>query len=182
MTFTSNGNVGIGTATPSFKLDVSGTGRLTGPGGDGTNGTLLLTGSDIYGHSLYVASSTGTQKRMGFNHNGTIGNIFAYNYGSSTPQNLILQYPGGNVGIITTSPSALLDIAGGSDASGVEGSPLISLQYRTSAGGGFRHFIKSKKINRFTFLTAITSFHHFSSQRLRSSVQNHHLLRPDNNY
>lgn len=144
VTFTSNGNVGIGTATPSFKLDVSGTGRLTGPGGDGTNGTLLLTGGDIYGHSLYVASSTGTQKRMGFNHNGTIGNIFAYNYGSSTPQNLILQYPGGNVGIITTSPSALLDIAGGSDASGVEGSPLISLQYRTSAGGGFRHFIKSR--------------------------------------
>ena len=107
-----NGNVGIGTTAPVYKLDVSGSLRTTGPGGVGTNGSALITGGDSFGHSLYIASSTGTQKRIGFNHNGTTGNIFAYDYGASAFQNLILQSPGGNVGIGTQTPSNLLQVNG----------------------------------------------------------------------
>jgi uncharacterized protein YjbI with pentapeptide repeats len=103
------GNVGIGTSTPSYTLDINGSLRTTGPGGAGTNGSAFITGGDSYGHSLYIASSSGTQKRMGFNHNGTVGNIWAYDYGTLAVQNLILQYPGGNVGI-GTAPGYKLEV------------------------------------------------------------------------
>jgi hypothetical protein len=102
---TDNGSVGIGTTNPVTRLNVIGTAT-------GTNGTVLITGGDEWGHGLHVASDD-SLKRLGFNNNGIIGNIFAFNYATLTPQNLILQYPGGNVGICTTSPSHTLDVNGG---------------------------------------------------------------------
>ena len=102
---TNNGSVGIGTTSPVARMNVIGT-------ASGTNGTVLISGGDEWGHGLHVASDD-SFKRLGFNNNGIIGNIFAFNYATLTPQNLILQYPGGNVGICTTSPSHTLDVNGG---------------------------------------------------------------------
>ena len=91
-----SGSVGVGTNSPIAKLHVAGTGYFTGPGGGGTNGSVLITGSDLWGHSLYVATSQ-VQKRLAFNHDGGSANIFSYDYGSSVAQNLVLQSPGGNL-------------------------------------------------------------------------------------
>ena len=102
---TDNGSVGIGTTSPVARMNVIGT-------ASGTNGTVLISGGDEWGHGLHVASDD-SFKRLGFNNNGTIGNIFAFNYATLTSQNLILQYPGGNVGICTTSPLHTLDVNGG---------------------------------------------------------------------
>ena len=105
LTMRPEGNVGINTSSPNAKLQVVGDST-------GTNGTVLITGGDEWGHGLHVASQD-SLKRLGFNNNGTIGNIFAFNYSTLTSQNLILQYPGGNVGICTTVPSHTLDVNGG---------------------------------------------------------------------
>lgn len=59
MAVTSTGNVGIGTASPTFKLDVAGTGRFTGA--VSVNGILTLGGT-LYGGAAYLSSlsSSGT--------------------------------------------------------------------------------------------------------------------------
>ena len=85
------------------------TSLITGAGGVGSNGSILITGQDSFGHSLYVASSA-SNKRLVFNNTGSVGNIFSYDYGGVGSQNLALQAFGSNVGIGTTSPQYTLDV------------------------------------------------------------------------
>jgi len=98
-------------------LNATGTSSLAnvtviGSGGVGTNGALLISGADSFGHSLYIATASALGKRLTFQRTANEGAIFAYDYGGSVSQNLILQAPGGNVGIGIASPDAKLDVNG----------------------------------------------------------------------
>jgi hypothetical protein len=126
-----NGNVGIGTTSPSEVLHINNSAdcyiRINAGAGDKSGIKMLGGGAGV--SSIYQNDLTGdlqfdldSTNLMTITRNGTIG----------------------NVGINTTNPSALLDVANGSDTSGVGGGPQISFQYRTSSGGGFRHFIRSR--------------------------------------
>jgi hypothetical protein len=126
-----SGNVGIANTNPAYTLDVAGTTRIIGSGTSQSNGSLLLTGGDVFGHTLCIASSSNTNKRTVLNHTGTTGNLFSYDYSALTPQNLCLQFPGGNVGIGTVTPSVKLDL--GTTAA----AQLLALFNNNAAGGYF---------------------------------------------
>jgi hypothetical protein len=99
------GNVGINTTGGlGYGLDVLGITRIAGGSiaAASTNGTLILTGGDSFGHTLYIATSA-VQKRTVLNNNGTTGNLFSYDYGSLTPLALQLQAPGGTTQIGSTA-------------------------------------------------------------------------------
>jgi hypothetical protein len=119
----SRGNFGINTSTPTSLLHV------VGPSGTGSNGSTLITGRDSFGHTLYI-DSYANARRLAFNNDGTVGNIFAYNYGGSVAQNLVLQGPGGNVGIGTASPGSKLHVVGSTRTDSIE----------MNAGGGAKQF------------------------------------------
>ena len=132
------GNIGIGTATEStYKLDVNGGVRISGPGTSvGTNGSLLVSGNDSFGHGMYV-TNTDTTKRLVFNNTGSIGNIFSYDYDTVQPQDLILQSPGGNLGV-GISPTVKLDVAGnGRFVQTIDGGQSLSISNPSAGTGAF---------------------------------------------
>ena len=98
------GNVGIGTSSPQSKAHVSGFASTVSPVALGTNGNAFsytaganafgLTGGVLNSGAVYVQSGT------------TSGTGIAYS--------LALNPNGGNVGIGTTSPNALLDVTSNS--------------------------------------------------------------------
>jgi len=86
MTILSNGNVGIGTKTPTTLLDVSGTGRITGTttltgnvgiGGASGSHNLLVTGSERITGNLDVSGDLNVTGN--FNFNEIIQNITTVN-------------------------------------------------------------------------------------------------------
>ncbi len=94
--FYNTGNVGIGTATPETKLHVKGT-------------------SWFQGDNTPLPFSAGKGIAIGFA--GEQGYIFGFDYTNFLPKNLLLQNPGGNVGIGTLSPtSGRLHVEGGNSS------------------------------------------------------------------
>lgn len=97
----SDGKVGIGTATPDYKLDVTGNARFT---------SEIIANTSIYlGTTNLTRISTDGNHEFGINYN--IAGSFNY-YSGTTSQFKI--DPNGNVGIATTTPQARLHIEGGS--------------------------------------------------------------------
>lgn len=94
---TSAGGVGIGTTSPNEKLEVA----------ESSGGRFIL--SDAGGASRRVLLIQ--SPRSGFDY----ARILGYNYGTSSPINLVLQDAGGNVGIGTPSPAEKLTVNGNID-------------------------------------------------------------------
>jgi hypothetical protein len=97
LTVQTNGNVGIGTTTPSSKLTVN---------ADSTTGTQLL---------INGASNPAQQLLIGYSTSGDYGSIQAVKQGSAL-EPLALNSAGGNVGIGTTSPQGPLQVSYASNA------------------------------------------------------------------
>jgi hypothetical protein len=86
------GGVGIGTSQPP-------------PGGLRVDsGGLAVTGAS--------SPHYGTASGVFVEQDGTVGEVYSFNYASSSPQTLALNAPGGNVGINTGSPAYTLDVNG----------------------------------------------------------------------
>jgi hypothetical protein len=102
-----NGNVGIGTATPNTKLEVSGVGnvlRLTGTNHAYQEFFPQGTAAGRFGHIGYTSASTEDLTIM----NERYASLFlGTNYTTRMTINAV-----GNVGIGTTAPSSLLHVAG----------------------------------------------------------------------
>lgn len=90
-------NVGVGTTTPQSRFHV--------------NGTSWFTGDNT---PLPAAAGKG----IAIGQSGENGYLYSFDYSTFTPKNLLLQSPGGNVGIGTTSPSFTLDINAGTFGGG----------------------------------------------------------------
>lgn len=128
----SDGNVGIGMSAPTAKLEIGGTPGIDGikfPDGSlqtsaivGGGGPWQSNGSDVWyggggvgviGGSSPFPSGKGVFLEGG---NASRGNIFAFDYDTFLPLSLVLNAPGGNVGIGTVSPTGKLHVAASSGA------------------------------------------------------------------
>lgn len=95
MTVDNAGNIGIGTTTPGYKLDVAGRVRLQHSGGN-------TAGIWLDGTTLPTRSFIGT---VNDDHVGVYGN-------GGTGWNLVMNVNNGNTGIGTAAPTARLDVNG----------------------------------------------------------------------
>jgi hypothetical protein len=101
---TADTNVGIGTVAPVARLHVVGSSWF-----QGDNSPLPAAA----GKGIIVGSS------------GNIGYISSFDYSTFTPQALLINNGGGNVGIGTNAPKARLDVTGGNLIMGSPGQGII---------------------------------------------------------
>ena len=100
-----NGNVGIGNSTPSYKLDVAGSFRVSGGNTStfGNDGLLHINSrSTTYGSETVALQTTIDSRALTAAYPGT--------YGGESRNVLALQPDGGYVGIGTTSPKAVAHV------------------------------------------------------------------------
>ena len=107
MRIKSDGNVGIGTTSPEYMLDI-----LTNKTGNGAGSSVRLNrpNSGSYENAINWATN-GTNKWFLGNDNDSTDNFYLYNWARGAFEITVLS-SGGNVGIGSTSPAYKLDVSG----------------------------------------------------------------------
>src|SRR5262249_37291399 len=107
--YESTGNVGIGTMTPSTKLEVNGTVQMQGvklPTG-ANNGYVLTSDASGVGTWQPTGGSGG-----GINGSGTVNSIPKFCGATTLEDSAISETSTGNIGIGTSTPGATLEVNG----------------------------------------------------------------------
>lgn len=109
-----DGNVGIGTSAPGYKLDVAGDVNFTSTiKFNGTN-AIFNSGTDIYGNFRVIQSNSTLNDGMYLNYNSTGGaGADLRLYANGTNERMRVSASTGHVGIGTTAPGSRLDVRGG---------------------------------------------------------------------
>jgi hypothetical protein len=117
LSITGGGNIGIGTSSPSYKLDVNGESNFNGVIRVGTVAVLneVSNGNDIYANIRVIRNRSSTNADgmyVNYDSTGTTAAHLRF-YANGQNERMRIDASTGNVGIGTTSPADKLEIDGG---------------------------------------------------------------------